>query len=269
MPTARIIVATYNQLPLLRRALRGYLRQTSGDFSLVVADDGSSDGTDAWLAEVFAPMAARHAIPFEHVHHEDRGFRKTRILNEAVRRAQGEALYVFSDGDCIPPAHFVAEHIEATGARTLAVGGAIRLTQSASEGLGEEAIDTGRYEALGSAADHRDLRRRRRKSTLGMWLRRKNRPKILGLNMGFSRDLFEALNGFDERFQSWGVGEDSDMRDRAMRMRPRPRVSLLYGRCDVFHLWHPRSAGSIATSRAYQATSRPVRCVDGLVPPPA
>ena len=64
---------------------------------------------------------------------------------------------------------------------------------------------------------------------------------VKALNMAIDRALFEALNGFDERFESWGVGEDSDLRDRAMRLRPRPRVKVLYGVNDVFHLWHPRS----------------------------
>ena len=37
------------------------------------------------------------------------------------------------------------------------------------------------------------------------------------LNFAMDRGLFEALNGFDERFVGWGY-EDSDLRDRAMRL---------------------------------------------------
>ncbi|HIG04401.1 MAG TPA: hypothetical protein EYQ08_01515 [Planctomycetes bacterium] len=66
-------------------------------------------------------------------------------------------------------------------------------------------------------------------------LRLKNRPKVLGLNMAMDRALFEDLNGFDEKFVGYGL-EDSDLRDRAMRRSPRPRVVNLYGEKDVYHL---------------------------------
>ena len=45
VPTAHVVLATYNQRRFLGRTLRGYLRQTTGDFHLTLADDGSSDGT--------------------------------------------------------------------------------------------------------------------------------------------------------------------------------------------------------------------------------
>ena len=82
--------------------------------------------------------------------------------------------------------------------------------------------------------------------------------------MAWSRDLLEALNGFDERFTTWGLGEDSDLRDRAMRLRPRPHVAVMYGVNDVVHLWHPPAPGGRAASRAYYETSRPIRCELGL-----
>lgn len=262
-PSARVIVTTYQQLPHLRRALRGYLRQTSSDFALTVADDGSAEDTGAFLAE-FAAEAAARGLGFSHVRHEDRGFRKTTILNEAVRRSDGEPLLVFSDGDCIPPATFVARHLAAHAPRSLQVGGAYRLTEEASASLAEADVDAGRYESLGTAADRKDLARRRRKSLRGVFFRHPRRPKILGLNFAVDRALFEEVNGFDERFQSWGVGEDSDFRDRVMRTRPRPVVRVLYGLNDVYHLWHPPVVGGRKKHREYYESARPVRCELGL-----
>ena len=97
-------------------------------------------------------------------------------------------------------------------------------------------------------------------------LRRRNRPKVVGLNLAVDRGLFEALNGFDERFVGWGL-EDSDLRDRAMRHRPRPRVKVLYDRNDVFHLWHAKDRSVRRANRAYYDTPRPVRCEVGLERP--
>ena len=86
--------------------------------------------------------------------------------------------------------------------------------------------------------------------------------------MAIDQALFESLNGFDERFETWGIGEDTDLRDRAMRHRPRPRVKVLYTLNDVFHLWHPINKGRRAEGKPYYETKRPLRCEMGLVKPP-
>ncbi len=263
MPHARVHVATYEQLPHLRRALRGFLRQTTNDFTLVCADDGSGEETRRFL-DAFAEQARARGVAFEHCWHEDRGFRRAGILNAAVRGATDETLYLFSDGDCIPPATFVERHIEAHAPLSFHVGGAIRLSEEVTAALTVADVDSGRYEALATPADRKDLARRARKSRWGTWLRRRHRPKVLGLNVGLDRALFEDLNGFDERFEGYGY-EDSDLRDRAMRHRPRPVVRVLYGRNDVVHLWHPRAPGGRAPNRALYDSDRPVRCVRGLV----
>lgn len=265
VPRALVILATYNQAPHLERALRGYLRQTTQDYALVVADDGSGPETRAVVEAAAAAFEAR-GVSLLHVWHEDRGFRKCRILNEAVRRGPAAPLLVFSDGDCIPPAAFVARHLAVHGPRTFHVAGAMRLERAPSEALDLPAVDAGRYEQLSNAESTRDLARKARQSRIGTWLRRRNRPKILGLNFAVDRALFEAINGFDERFESWGIGEDSDVRDRLMRLRPRPVVRVLYGVNDVVHLWHPRPQGvdQRAESRAYHRTERPIRAERGL-----
>jgi glycosyltransferase involved in cell wall biosynthesis len=265
VPRARVIVTTYEQVRHLRRGLRGYLRQTVRDFSLVVADDGSGPETRGFLEE-FAAEAASRGIPFEHCWQEDRGFRRAHIQNEAVRRGGGEDLLIFSDGDCIPPAHFVERHLRAHEPLSFQVAGGVRLTREVSEGITEADVDSGRFEALITPANRRELARRARRSRWGVRMRRRNRPKIVGLNVAVDRRLFEALNGFDERFVGWGL-EDSDLRDRAMRYRPRVRVKILYGCNDVFHLWHELDDSVRETNRAYYDTPRPVRCELGLERP--
>ena len=88
-------------------------------------------------------------------------------------------------------------------------------------------------------------------------------------NLGRSVQLYSAtrgINGFDERFTAVTVGEDTDLRDRAMRLRPRPRVKNLYLKTWVYHLWAPRPAHDRRhPNRAYYETARPVYCEKGLV----
>jgi GT2 family glycosyltransferase len=259
---ALVVVSTYNQLPSLRLCLRGLLRQASTEFSIAVADDGSREETRDFV-RAFARTAGERGIPVAHVWQEDVGFRKARILNEAVRRGGEASLVAFLDGDCVAPPEWVGRHLAAHEPGSFHVGGVARLSEEASAGLTEADVDEGRLDRLRTAEHARDSRVRARKSRWGTLLRLKHRPKVFGGNMAFDRSLFVALNGFDERFEGFGL-EDTDLRDRAMRMRPRPRVKNLYGTNDVFHLWHPTGGRGRSPNRDYYETARPVRCERGL-----
>ncbi len=262
---ARVVVTTYNRLGHLRLALRGWLRQTCADFALSVADDGSAPDTGEFVREF-----ARHApFPVEHVWWEKQGFRRAGILNECVRRSEGEPLLVFTDGDCVPPAGFLAGHVAVHGPRTFAVGGAVKLNRHVTARLTEADVDAGLPERLGSWWDRWDLRRKAWKSRIGIWRKHPRRPKVVGLNIGIDRALFEEVNGYDENFVGYGL-EDSDLRDRVMATTPRPAVRVLYGRNDTVHLWHlPATTARKRLNAPYYRTDRPTRCVQGLVRPDA
>jgi len=263
-PHARAILACYNQQAYLPRVLRGYLRQTTTDFSVVIADDGSGPEF-VEVVRSFAPLFAAKGIPFEHVWHEDRGWRKNAIMNEAVRRAGAETLLIFSDGDCIPPANFVEKHIAAHEPRSFQVAGGIRFSEETTKNLTEADVDSGKFEHIATRADYAEIRKWRRKTTWGTLIRRRRRPKAIGLNMAMDRVLFEAVNGFDEVFQWPYLGEDDDLRDRIMKLRPRPKVKNLFMVNDVFHLYHGTKTVKRKDNRAYYETKRPIRCVKGLV----
>jgi GT2 family glycosyltransferase len=258
---ARVVVTTYERLRWLRLALRGWLRQSWRDFALTVADDGSGPSTRAFVEE-FARSA-----PFrvDHVWREHRGYRRASILNEAVRRSRGESLLVFTDGDCVPPADFLEGHVRAHAPRSFAVGGAYRLDEDESSELTEADVDAGRVDSLRPLRERVELLRKRWKSLAGTWLRRRDRPKVVGLNVGIDRALFDEVNGFDESFVGYGL-EDTDLRDRVMATRPRPLVRVLFGRHDTRHLWHPpeESAGLHVNRDYYLREGRPIRCERGL-----
>ncbi len=264
MPRARVILATYNQVPFLRFVVRGYLRQTTRDFTLVFADDGSGSEQRRFLQD-WIPRLEAAGIAAEHVWHEDNGWRKNRIMNEAARRAGDERLLIFSDGDCIPPARFVERHLEVYEPRSFHVGGPVRWSREVTELLTEEDVDSGTFETFIEPWHRKWLQRFKRKSEWGTLFRRKNRPKVIGLNMAVDRELFEQVNGFDEEFLWPYQGEDSDLRDRLMRLRPRPKVKVLYTRNDVFHMWHPMKSVGRTDHSAYYRMRRPVRCRRGLV----
>ena len=75
-------------------------------FEVIVADDGSDNAT----AEVIRIIAAGTSVPVIHEWQPDQGFRKSLILNKAIRRATGEYI-IFIDGDIIVDLHFVEDHL--------------------------------------------------------------------------------------------------------------------------------------------------------------
>jgi len=265
-PHALVVVSTYNQ-PSLGLCLRGYLRQTTRDFEIVVADDGSRPEFVA-VTRAFADGPARErGLVVRHVWQADVGFRKTKCVNQALRVASGAPLVIFTDGDCVPPARFVERHLAVHAPRSFHAGGCVRWPQEVSERLTEADVDSGRFETWVTEADRLDLRERAFKSRWGTFFRRRRRPKVLGLNMAVDRALLEEVNGMDERFEGWGL-EDDDLRDRVMRSRPRPAAKVLYGVNDVFHLWHPvRGTAPQSPNREYYRSQRPVRCERGLSAP--
>ena len=100
-----VIVSTYNEPDWLEKAVWGWDAQSERGFELLVADDGSGPET----AERIERLRAETGLTIRHVWQEDEGFRKSAILNRAIEAAEGDYL-VFSDGDCIPRADFLATH---------------------------------------------------------------------------------------------------------------------------------------------------------------
>jgi len=52
MPLVSVYIPTLSRLELLKRALSSVLAQSMVDFEVIVVDDGSSDGTLEYLAEI-------------------------------------------------------------------------------------------------------------------------------------------------------------------------------------------------------------------------
>jgi len=96
-----IIIPTHNRIGLLQRAIRSVLNQTVIDFELIVVDDGSSDGTTAWLATLQEPRlrVIRRDTP--------RGASAAR--NAGIQAAQGR-LIAFLDDDDEYRSEFLARH---------------------------------------------------------------------------------------------------------------------------------------------------------------
>lgn len=235
MKTA-VIVTTYNRPDALAAVLEGYGVQSDREFSLVVADDGSTKDT----AEVVQRFALRDGMALTHVWQEDRGFRAAAIRNRAVASTNADYI-VFTDGDCIPSRDFVKAH------KTLAEPGYF---------LGSNRV------LLGESFTHHALREQVPIHNwgwvdwAGAWLRRDvNRLlPLLSLPDGVFRktasDRWEGIktcnlsvwrsdlvrvNGLDESYEGWGL-EDSDLIIRLIHAGVKHKNARFAA--PVFHLWH-------------------------------
>jgi len=227
-----VLVSTYNRPAYLRCVLAGYRRQTDNGFALYIADDGSGPET-CRLIEAFARDVP---FPVRHIWHEDRGFRKCRIHNRALRLI-GEDYIILTDGDCVPPPRLVAAHRRYAERGCFLSGDRILCSQAWTQQLCR--MTSARFPA--SFTGWLDLRLRGEINRLLPLLLpvRTGAPNtrlkgIRGCHLSCWRDDIMRVNGFDEQFEGWGR-EDSDLAARLLHAGNYRRN--LRG-VPVLHLWH-------------------------------
>jgi glycosyltransferase involved in cell wall biosynthesis len=99
-----IIIPTYNRQPILAKCLAALEHQTTiAPYEVVVVDDGSTDGTVAWLQTANFP----HVRLFQQDHQGPAAAR-----NLGVQQAQGDTI-IFIDSDLVVTEVFLQAHIDA------------------------------------------------------------------------------------------------------------------------------------------------------------
>ncbi len=266
MPRVSVILSIFDQPNALTYSLLGYQRQTCRDFEVVVADDGSDEETRG-IVEEFRKAGD---FPVKHVWQENKGYRRARIANAAVRASEGKVI-LLSDGDCIPHRDFVGAHAGHCGPGRFCTGGYVRLSADYCGTLDREKVRAGEYEAQMTGGDRWRFRVTHWKSRIGVFLGNVRKPKVYGCNISADRDVYYAVNGYDENFDGFGK-EDSDLRNRLRRSGARP-VSL-WGRAWVYHVddaidpkIRRRRIPRRDASEYYNRPDVPVRCGNGLVKP--
>lgn len=209
-----VVLSTFNAPERLAPTLAGYAVQTTREFELIVADDGSTDETRR-LIELHSQRTRQN---IKHVWHEDQGFRKCRILNQAILATHADYM-IFSDGDCIPRRDFVAQHLRFARRGRFLSGGYIKLNQAATNRIRSSEVVSGnalRMEWLVAAGMQHSGKLRR--LDLADWQGRAlnfmtpTRATWNGHNSSGWRSDLLRVNGFDERMQYWA--EDREFGER-------------------------------------------------------
>ncbi len=233
-----VIITTYNSEEWLRKVLLGFTVQTEKDFEVVIADDGSTSKT----AEVIAAFQGQLQHPIVHVWHEDKGFRKCRILNKALLASNSDYL-LFTDGDCIPREDFVAQHLKEKEPGFFLSGGYFKLPISISKAITVDDILQQRcFKVLwlrkqGLKLNFKITKLNKNKyfAAFMNWLTPTKRSWNGHNSSGFKSDII-AINGFNELLD-YG-GEDREMGERLFNNGLLSKQIRYMAIC--VHLDHPR-----------------------------
>jgi glycosyltransferase involved in cell wall biosynthesis len=223
-----LIISAYNQRTSLEKVFHGLALQKSLPDEIIIADDGSADGT----RELVETWRNKFDPPLQHLWHPDNGFLKTTMLNKSVAAASGEYL-VFLDGDCVPHGRFIADHRDLAERECWVQGRRCFVREPFVAGFIPGTT------AVWQWALQRRIARPFKSVRLPVAIVRRDRGQrgILGCNMAYWRDDVVAVNGFDESYQGRGMGADSDLGSRIYNLGRLRK--FVYGRALVFHLDHP------------------------------
>lgn len=252
-----VIVSTYEKPRDLERVLWGYAAQSDRDFELLVADDGSGPDTAAAIERV----RAEAGLPVRHVWHEDRGFRKTEILNRAILASAGDYL-LFTDGDSIPRADLVAAHRALARPGRYLAGGYLKLPAEVSDAITVDDVRSGRFSGLawlrarGWRPGRRALRLVRSPRLAALFDGcTPTKPLFAGNNASAWRCDIEAVNGFDTRMGYGGLDRAVGYRLRNLGIRGRQ----VRHRAVCLHLHHERPYRDAEAFRRNEEILRRIR----------
>jgi len=280
MKTA-LITTTYNQSDLGLQ-LESLARQSTKDFTIYIADDGSGDQTRE-LIESKKPLFFDDQI--QHIWHEDEGYRKSLILNKTLEALPADIEWIiFVDADTLLHPLFVADHQAMAAPNRIFKGRRVEMnawlsdwcrTHSSILWTGSGFDITGKaapvnmsprdfsqdfYQNLllsswqKDASGAKTLNRNRARRIANPWIRKVFKynevPDLLGSNFSICRKLIDKLKGFDTSSERYW-GEDGDLYVRALEAG----AETVGRKCWAvqFHLWHPRKSYDLEAEREYQS----------------
>ena len=210
-----VIVPIYNRLEHFRALFICLLRQNRQIDELIITDDGSSQQ----ILDYIADLIPKASFKIKHIYQEDKGFRKTRALNNGVINSEGELL-IFCDQDLI----FGEEYIEYMEKNIKK--GCFLLCRPIS--VNEEEKDiilkkielSNKYEELLKPLPkdylesvNKTLKTDRKRRILNILKLSKRGIKLVGMSYAVMKSDYLKVNGYDENYNGWGE-EDDDFGNR-------------------------------------------------------
>ncbi len=240
-----VIVTTWNREDALDAVLRSLALQSDRNFEVIVADDGSGEGTRRLIEE----WQSKIGRPLKHVWQPHEGFRAAEIRNRAILASSG-AYCIFLDGDCVARPNFVATHRRLAEPGWFVTGNRILMSEQLTATILQRRLDPetwGHREWMRQRA-HGGINRTVPLMRLPLGPLRKLRWRAWrgarSCNLGIWRADLDHVDGFDCDYQGWGR-EDSDLLVRLLHAGVRRKDGVFA--TGVLHLWHPAADRSWLT----------------------
>ncbi|MCA1745451.1 MAG: glycosyltransferase [Bacteroidales bacterium] len=238
---ATVIISFYNNINALSLILSALNKQSISQFEAIIADDGSKPQ----ITQEVTSMLDKYNYPIKHVWHEDKGFRKNRILNKAILASES-AYIIFVDGDCIPHKSFVEDHLFFSQENRIVAGRRVLMSERLSARVNEPFIEKGKLFSFKFhlALLFDSLRKKSRHVESAIYIpitsinkKFGNRKRgVKGCNFSVHKKGLLEINGFDMRYELPCVGEDTDIEYRLKLLGY--DVFLPKFRLVQYHLYH-------------------------------
>ena len=232
-----VIVPVYNRLEHLRALFLCLLKQKKQPDELIITDDGSSQK----VLDFIGDLIPKSEFKVKHIYQEDKGFRKTRALNNAVRNSIGDLL-IFCDQDLI----FGEEYVETIAGNIkkniFLMGRAHTLKREEKDFVLENIEKINSYEEIVKNLPDsyiptikKMLNEDKRRRLLKTFKLAKRGIKLVGMSYALMKNAYIKVNGYDENYIGWGQ-EDDDFGNRLT-------VAGINGKELItkniqLHLWH-------------------------------
>lgn len=221
-----LIIPFYKKIDFLKLIFKNIDKQSYKNFEVIIAEDDNNPETVKLIEE--QKKNAHYKI--HHISQEDKGFRKGKIMNKAILKAEGEFI-TFIDGDCIPHKHFIKEYYKNKEEGCALFGRRVLV----SEQLTNKLIHNNSTEKLNIL--NLILSKSQRVED-GLYLPfrtyKDGHRGLYGNNWGVYKKYLLEINGFDEDFL--GLADDVDIEWRLVKNGL--KLKKMKNKAIVYHLNH-------------------------------
>lgn len=249
-----VIVTIYNRLEHFRALFLCLLRQNRQPDELIISDDGSSEKVIDYIEDLI-PKAN---FKIKHVYQEDKGFRKTRALNNGVRESSGNVL-VFCDQDLIFSEDYLEKIENLINKKEYLIGRGTFLDEDIRNRLIKDIEKEQSFRELISFIDKKENesvekaikvdKMRRILNKVGL---NKRGIRLSGFSYALMKENYIKVNGYDEKYQGWGQ-EDDDFGNRLYASGLRGRELVVdYPQIHLWHYFDPSKKKSLNEDYYYE-----------------
>jgi hypothetical protein len=223
-----LLISTYNWPSALELVLETVLRQTIQADEILVADDGSFDATRQ-LVEYYKNV---YHLPLKHIWQPDEGFRKSLILNKAIRQTNCDYI-IQVDGDILLHPNFIADHLAAVRPDCFIQGSRVLVNPTLTRKMIQTGLSPLRPWTRGITNRINAIRF----PLLRFLFNREStsNQNIKACNLAFWRKDYIRVNGYNNDFFGWGW-EDVEFATRLLQAGCKKR--RLKMAAVAYHLHH-------------------------------